>query len=301
MPRDDAPKKGSDRAPVSTGAAGWPAERPTSPMEAVLVSELPEAPGWQYEPKWDGFRAIVTRHGTDIEIWSKSGKPLGRYFPEIIEQFRILPGPTLVLDSELVVPVADHLSFDALQARLHPAASRVARLSRETPAQLILFDCLRIGDIDHGTQSLTKRRAALEELHRRIGNATLLLSPATFDRRQAELWLAKSGGALDGVVAKPLEQPYQPGVRAMAKVKQLRTADCVVGGYRKTSRGGVASLLLGLYDDHGKLDLVGFSSGFSATERLKMASALKSHEGGPGFTGRAPGGPSRWNRGKSGE
>jgi ATP-dependent DNA ligase len=300
MPRD--PKLALDER-QSSGPGVSPSDPGemlgVAPMEATLVSELPHPPGWQYEPKWDGFRAIVMRCGTAVEIWSKSGKALGRYFPELVEQIRHLGVERFVVDGELVVPIADHLSFGALQARLHPAASRVAKLSRETPAQLILFDCLRIGDLDYSGRPLAVRRTALERLHSKIGNASLVLSPMARDRRQAEHWLSSSGGALDGVVAKRLEQPYLAGVRAMVKVKQLRTADCIVGGYRKTTGGGVASLLLGLFNDEGRLDLVGFSSGFSAARRLELAATLESRGVGPGFTGRAPGGPSRWSPNRS--
>ncbi|MCW2406695.1 ATP-dependent DNA ligase [Sphingobium sp. B1D7B] len=274
---------------------------PLAPMEAVLVEELPSPPGWQYEPKWDGFRAIAAREGDNIEIWSKSGKPLGRYFPEMIAHIRNLPEKHLLLDGELVIPIGDHLSFNVLQARLHPAASRIAKLSRETPAQLILFDALAIGSSNLRDKPLAERRGALEALYSSIVNSSLILSPASTSLEQAKTWLAETGGALDGVIAKALDEPYRPGERAMRKVKQLRTADCVVGGYRKTAKGDVASLLLGLYTQTGHLDLVGFSSGFPATERKALIKALKPHEGGPGFTGKAPGGPSRWNPDKSGD
>lgn len=273
---------------------------PIAPMEALLVEALPEPPGWQYEPKWDGFRAIVVRDGDRVEIWSKSGKPLGRYFPEVLETLRGLDEGHLLLDGELVVPIGTHLSFDALQARLHPAASRIARLSSETPARLILFDCLEIGLHDFASKPLRQRRAALEALATRFESPTLILSPTSLDPDRARAWLAESGGALDGVVAKPLDLPYAAGARAMRKVKQLRTADCVVGGYRIDAEGEVASLLLGLFDKAGRLDLVGFCSAFAGGERKSLSKTLASHEGGPGFTGRAPGGPSRWNPEKTG-
>lgn len=273
---------------------------PFAPMEALLVETLPEPPGWQFEPKWDGFRALVDRKGADVTIWSKSGKSLGRYFPEVIEHIRSLEEKSLLIDGELVIAIGDVLSFDALQARLHPAASRIAKLSRETPAQLVLFDALRIGPHDLSARPLAQRRAALEELHKTIINPALILSPASLSLEQAATWLSATGGALDGVVAKPLDQPYRPGERAMRKVKQLRTADCVVGGYRTNDKGEVSSLLLGLFNKDGKLDLVGFSSAFPVAERKALRSVLKLHEGGPGFTGKAPGGPSRWNPNKSG-
>lgn len=284
--------------PGRTAISDDGADAPVAPMEALLVEALPARPGWQYEPKWDGFRAIVDRDGDRCEIWSKSGKPLGRYFPEILDSVRRIAEPRLLLDGELVLPVGDHLSFDALQARLHPAASRIARLSRETPAQLILFDCLSVGDRRLLDSPLSERRAALEDLAATFADPSLILSPATADVETALAWLSLGGGALDGVIAKRLDGPYEAGVRAMHKVKQLRTADCVVGGYRR-SADGVASLLLGLYNEKGDLDLVGFSSAFPSDKRRELATTLEKAEGGPGFTGKSPGGPSRWNAGKS--
>lgn len=272
---------------------------PFAPMEARLAEALPDPPGWQYEPKWDGFRAITVRDGPDIEIWSKAGKPLGRYFPEMLEALATVPERNFILDGELVIPIGDHLSFDALQARLHPAASRIAKLSAETPAQLVLFDCLRLGADGLLDTPLVQRRERLEALHKRIKSPALILSPCTIDRAAAEAWLARTGGALDGVIAKPLDAPYQPGERAMVKVKQLRTADCVVGGYRTDAKGAVVSLLLGLYDDAGKLDHVGFTSAIPAKERPALKRKLAPYRGEPGFTGNTPGGPSRWTGGKA--
>jgi ATP-dependent DNA ligase len=270
-------------------------------MEALLVDTLPRPPGWLYEPKWDGFRAIVARDGDAVEIWSKSGKPLGRYFPEIVGHFAGLEEEHLLIDGELVISIADHLSFGALQARLHPAASRIAKLSRETPAQYILFDCLGVGESNLVSKPLPERRAALELLYASMADPALVLSPVSNELDEAEHWLTSSGGALDGVIAKPSDGPYRPGERAMRKVKQLRTADCVVGGYRKTYNGSIASLLLGLYDERGKLDLVGFTSAFPMAKRRDLAQKLKPQEGGAGFTGRSPGGPSRWQPDKSGD
>lgn len=267
-------------------------------MEARLAQALPEGPGWQYEPKWDGFRAIASVTRGAVSLASKSGKPLGRYFPDIVALLEAATPGEFVLDGELVIPVGDHLSFGALQARLHPAASRVAKLVKEAPAQFILFDCLKIGRRDLTGKPLAERRGALEALHGKIGNADLILSPATSDIAVARRWLEASGGALDGVVAKRLDEPYRPGARAMVKVKQLRTADCVVGGIRETEAGEVASLLLGLYDKEGKLDHVGFTSAFAAEDRTALTEVVRPHLGGPGFTGNAPGGPSRWNGGK---
>ena len=272
-----------------------------APMEAKLVTALPEEPGWQFEPKWDGFRALVFRDGGDVELLSKSGKSLARYFPEIVALVAGIDQAQFVLDGELILPVGDVLSFDALQARLHPAESRITRLSRETPAQLMLFDCLRDGGDDLLGRPLTDRRVALEAFHARHGASSLLLSPCG-DLAAARAWLAQSGGALDGVVAKRPDEPYRPGERAMLKVKQHRTADCVVGGFRRAKDGdGVASLLLGLYDDAGRLNHVGFTSGIAAADRAALAARLEPLIGAPGFTGKAPGGPSRWNNGEESE
>ncbi len=266
-------------------------------MEAKLVSGLPKDAGWQFEPKWDGFRAIASRRGDEVRIMSKSGKPLDRYFPEIVDLLLLTRADTYVLDGELIVPVGDTLSFNAVQARLHPAASRIARLARETPAQLMLFDCLAMGDDDFTDRPLVERRAALEAFHAVEGTPRMLLSPATTDRGKAEEWLATSGGALDGIVAKRMDETYRSGERAMLKVKQLRSADCVVGGFRRQKDGPlVVSLLLGLYDEAGKLDHVGFTTSFPAAERKSLTDRLEALAGGTGFTGRAPGGPSRWTR-----
>jgi ATP-dependent DNA ligase len=273
-----------------------------APMEAKLVADLPEEPGWQFEPKWDGFRALVFRDGGVVEILSKSGKSLARYFPEIVALVANISAPQFVLDGELILPVGDVLSFDALQARLHPAESRITKLSRETPAQLMLFDCLGLDGSDLTAKPLAERRAALEAFHAKNGSPSLLLSPCG-DIEAARSWLAQSGGALDGVVAKRIDDPYRPGERAMLKVKQHRTADCVVGGFRRTKdgRGGVASLLLGLYDDAGRLNHVGFTSSIAAAERGELAAKFAPLIEAPGFTGKAPGGPSRWNDGRESE
>ncbi|MBS0502535.1 MAG: ATP-dependent DNA ligase [Proteobacteria bacterium] len=268
---------------------------PIAPMEAKLVDQLPDEPGWQYEPKWDGFRAIAVRDGSQVELWSKSGKPLARYFPELVEALAATPPKSFVLDGEIILPLGDVLSFDALQARLHPAPSRIARLAKETPAQLMLFDLLALEGEQSAHRPLAERRAALEALFPKLSGPSLRLSPATTKLSAAKGWLDGSGGALDGVVAKRRDEPYRGGERAMLKVKQLRTADCVVGGFRKTESGkGVASLLLGLYDDKGKLDHVGFTSAIAAAERGPLLARLEPLVGGPGFTGKAPGGPSRW-------
>ncbi|MBA4091523.1 MAG: ATP-dependent DNA ligase [Sphingobium sp.] len=271
----------------------------TPPMEAKLVGALPPAPGWQYEPKWDGFRAIASRFGDAIEIMSKSGKSLARYFPEIVAVLAATDERDFVVDGELILPVGEILSFDALQARLHPAESRITKLSVETPAKLMLFDCLALDGRSLIEAPLEDRRAAIERFHAQEVNPTLLLSPATGDERQATWWLQKSGGALDGVIAKPLGVGYQPGARAMRKMKRHRTADCVVGGFRRSKSGPeVASLLLGLYDDAGHLNHVGFTSALANEDKAALTTRLEALIQVPGFTGKAPGGPSRWNDGK---
>jgi ATP-dependent DNA ligase len=269
----------------------------TPPMEARLTNEIPAAKGWQFEPKWDGFRCLAFRDGDEAELMSKSGKPLGRYFPEIVDALAKLTERRFVLDGELVLPVGDVLSFGALQLRLHPAASRIARLSRETPAQLMLFDCLQLGSEKLVDRPLAERRAALERFMRGAAGPRLCLSPATDDGRVAAQWFERSGKALDGVVVKRLDAAYQPGERAMVKVKQQRTADCVVGGYRKGKKG-IGSLLLGLYDRAGQLDYVGFTSSFSDEDRAALAKKLAKDEGPSPFTGNSPGGVSRWSRGR---
>ncbi|KKC26005.1 ATP-dependent DNA ligase [Sphingomonas sp. SRS2] len=270
-----------------------------APMEAKLVAELPDGPGWQYEPKWDGFRAIAFRDGDAVEIQSKSGKTLARYFPEIVSLLRATRTERYIVDGEIILPIGGILSFDALQQRLHPAPSRVARLSVETPAQLMLFDCLALDGRSLLAEPLAARRAMLENLHSAEGNASLLLSPMSEDRTVGDAWLAGSGGALDGVVAKRTDEPYRPGERAMAKVKVHRSADCVVAGLRRAADGGgIASLLLGLYDEAGKLHHVGFTSGIKASERADIDQRIRPCLGGAGFSGKAPGGPSRWNDGR---
>lgn len=272
------------------------------PMEAKLVSDLPDSAGWQFEPKWDGFRALIHRRGEQVEIMSKSGKPLGRYFPELVQVVREVDCDAFVLDGEIILPIGDVLSFDALQARLHPAASRVARLSRETPAHIMLFDCLMVDGLDLLEQPLSERRSHLEAFHHAHGGPSMLLTDRTSDISVARAWLAAAGGALDGVVATQLDEPYRPAERAMLKVKQHRSADCVVGGFRRVRGGeGVASLLLGLYDEAGRLNHVGFISGIPADERLHMLHRLEPLIEAPGFTGKAPGGPSRWNDGQESE
>jgi ATP-dependent DNA ligase len=292
------------RAKKAWDLASLPVPVDTAPMEAKLVDALPDEPGWQFEPKWDGFRCLAFRAGDEVDLRAKSGKPLARYFPEVVAMLRELPPDPFVLDGELAIPLGDTLSFDALQMRLHPAESRIRKLSRETPAMLILFDCLMDAD---GTalldQPLTIRRAALEEFFSSLQEpGGLRLSPYTRKPAEARKWLAKAGGALDGVVAKRVAGPYVSGERAMLKVKRLRSADCVVGGFRyATNSELVGSLLLGLYNDEGKLDHVGFTSTISNAERPALTKRLEKLKGGPGFTGDAPGDPSRWSTERSAE
>jgi len=283
-----------------------PLSRRFAPMEAELVDELPSGAEWRFEPKWDGFRCLVFRDGERVELLSKRGQPLQRYFPEIVAAVGALAAPQFVLDGELVVAVGAHLSFDDLLQRIHPAASRVAQLAATHPAQLIVFDLLvdAEGALRTG-EPLTTRRRALEVFARQVlrRHATFQLSPITADLRQAQAWLRGSGDAIDGVIAKRADLPYASGARAMRKVKRRRTADCVVGGFRTASESKrvLGSLLLGLYDDAGLLHHVGFCSGFRRDDRAALLEQLLPLVEAPGFTGRAPGGPSRWSTARSAE
>ena len=270
-------------------------------MEAKAVSALPADAGWQFEPKWDGFRCLAFRNADKIELRAKSGKSLSRYFPEVLAALSELPVEQFVLDGELTIPVGSTLSFDALQMRLHPAASRINKLSIATPAVLIVFDCLMDGQRTFLDAPLIERRDALESWFDKLPKPGLLrLSPYTRNAAEARKWLQRSGGALDGVIAKRLDGVYLPGERAMLKVKCKRTADCVVGGFRYESGGDeVGSLLLGLYNAQGKLDHVGFTSSIAKAERPALTARLRKLLGPPGFTGDAPGGPSRWSTERS--
>jgi ATP-dependent DNA ligase len=283
----------------------------TAPMEARSADELPLGTGWQFEPKWDGFRCLAFKAGDNVELRAKSGKPLGRYFPEIVTAIRAVGAECFVVDGELtidprtVIRGDGRLSFDALQMRLHPAESRIRKLSSDTPARLVLFDMLVSADGKiQASLPLTERRRSLEAFGKNFAvPERLVLSPYTRDREQAQAWLRDSGqGETDGVIAKRLDGPYEPGERAMIKVKRLRTADCVVGGFRYESKGRqVGSLLLGLYDGQGKLDHVGFTSTLTDQERPALTRRLEALRKPPGFTGRSPGGPSRWSTERSGE
>jgi len=272
------------------------------PMEAKLVDALPEGEGWQYEPKWDGFRCLVFRDGSDVALMSKSGKPLGRYFPEVVDMVLAMEADRVVLDGELVIPVGGSLSFDALQLRLHPAESRVNRLALGTPAQLMLFDLLFSKETSYVDAPLELRRRSLEIIYSAEQHDDLLLSPCTADRKVAQGWLEQVGAALDGVVAKRVEGKYESGERAMLKIKAMRTADCVVGGFRYgTNSKEVGSLLLGLYDEADLLHHVGFTSAIPAGEKAALTERLEALIEAPGFTGDAPGGPSRWSTERTGD
>jgi ATP-dependent DNA ligase len=282
----------------------FPIPLETPPMEAHIVDALPDEPGWQFEPKWDGFRCLAFRDGDAVQLQAKSGRPLARYFPDMVAALQALPARRFVVDGELAIPVGSSLSFDALQLRLHPAASRVKKLAAETPAIFILFDCLFTEAsgtlLDH---PFIERRGALEDFYAALGAAPALrLTDYTRDRATAERWRDHAGGALDGIIAKRLDQPYLAGERAMLKLKHLRSADCVVGGFRyATGKREVGSLLLGLYNAEGKLDHVGFTSGFANEDRAALTKKLEKLAGGAGFTGDAPGGPSRWSTERSTE
>jgi len=275
-------------------------------MSALLVGEIPEGPEWQYEPKWDGFRCIAFRDGGDVELQSKAGQPLARYFPEIVANVLAVEAPRFVLDGEIVIPVGTQLSFDDLLQRIHPAESRIRKLAQETPGIYLVFDLL----VDEKGTALTglpleKRREKLEAFAAKQlkGMKGIRLSPATPELSQAKRWLRSAGGAMDGVVAKRRDLEYRSGDRTgMQKIKLLRTADCVVGGFRYASKGGgLGSLLLGLYDKKGKLDHVGFCSGLTAGLKKELLPKLEAIVEPPGFTGQAPGGPSRWSTERTGE
>jgi len=287
---------------------------PVEPMLAKVADDLPTGGGFLYEPKWDGFRAIVFSGAADVYIQSRDLRPLDRYFPDLHTVFRERLPPGCVLDGEIVIATAKGLDFDALQLRLHPAASRVATLAAATPAAFVGFDLLAADGVDLRAKPLTERRAGLETL---LDQATppIYLTPMTRDRAVAAEWLARFEGAgLDGVIAKPARGTYEPGKRAMIKIKHARTADCVVAGFRwhKAGEGIVGSLLLGLYDDTGTLHHVGVTSAFTMAARRELAAilaplrdhALEGHpwrewadESGRG-TARMPGAQSRWSAGK---
>jgi ATP-dependent DNA ligase len=327
-----------------------PIQPPYPPAEAKSVNALPQESGWLYEPKWDGFRCLAFRQGDEVVLQSKAGQPLGRYFPEIVAALRALPARKFVLDGEIVIHSGAGLDFDALLQRIHPAASRIQRLSQETPATYMVFDLLIDGrGKSLAERPLSARRMALQEFatvninvepdpkrskkaasQKTLNSAgeRIMLSPASADFATAEKWMREGAASgWDGVVGKRLACEYMSGERTgMVKIKRIRTADCVVGGFRwargknsqdkaadsksansrsaslkpadtkKRPTEEVGSLLLGLYNKNGELDHIGFSSSFTRENRKKLKSILKPYMGGEGFSGKAPGGPSRWTR-----
>lgn len=274
---------------------------PIEPMEARQIQRIPEGPEWTYEPKWDGFRCVSFRAGGEIELQSKSGESLTRYFPEIVAALAACATEQFVVDGELLIAHGAAADFDALLQRIHPAATRVRKLALETPASYILFDLLVEQHEAVHEEPLRTRRERLEAFVERDAraNATIRLSPSTTDLNLARRWLEGSLARLDGVIAKR-NVAYAFGSRdAVVKIKRSYTADCVVGGFRTTSDGAIASLLLGLYDDGGLLHHVGFVGSMNGTERRRAADLLRPLVEPPGFTGAAPGGPSRWRRAES--
>jgi ATP-dependent DNA ligase len=279
---------------------------PLAPMEARSVDAIPTGDGWQYEPKFDGFRCLAFRREKEVYLQSKSGQPLARYFPDIAAALLQLPAKRFVLDGELVIDVGGRFSFDELQLRLHPAASRVQKLAAAHPAIFIVFDLL---ESDTGKSlfkvPLRERRIALEKFAvKNFKSARAIkLAPATTSLAQAKKWFEKVGGNLDGIIGKRLDGAYASGERTeMVKVKNIRTADCVVGGFRYASGSKlIGSLLLGLYDDGGLLHHVGFTSAFKTTDKRALTKKFEALRKPPGFTGNAPGGPSRWSTERSAE
>ncbi len=280
-----------------------PVNPPVAPMLAKLHEDIPRGEGWLYEPKWDGFRAIVFRDGDALRIDSRNGQTLDRYFPEVVEQLKLALPERAVLDGEIVVAGERGLDFEALSQRIHPAASRIARLSVETPASFIAFDMLAVGAEDlRALPGAARRERLIAELR---ATPSVAITPQTLDADEAAEWFTRYEGAgLDGVIAKQASLGYVEGQRLWVKVKHRRTVDCVVGGYRLAvnAGAGVASLLLGLYGESGVLHLVGHTSSFSAAERRALLDKLKPLEGGTSFGHeRTPGGPSRWTQGKRDE
>jgi ATP-dependent DNA ligase len=281
-------------------------KEPILPMDALPVEKIPEGQGWLYEPKWDGFRCLVFRDGAKVFLQSKSGQPLARYFPELADAFRKLKARRFVLDGEIAIPIGKKFSFDDLLERIHPAESRVQKLSRDHPATFIAFDLLAGEDGKSLLKlPLKERRKKLEKFAKENfrSHSGVRLSPATSKLEAAKKWFARVGTDLDGIVAKNLDCDYRAGERSgMEKIKLHRTADCVVGGFRYAAKGKVVgSLLLGLYDDRGLLNHVGFCSGLKTEERRALVTKLKPLIEPPGFTGHAPGGPSRWSTKRSSE
>jgi ATP-dependent DNA ligase len=276
---------------------------PFAPMEATTADDIPVGTEWQYEPKWDGFRCLAFRRGKKIELQSKSGKALTRYFPDVVAEIQKLHADRFVLDGEIVIPIGNKLSFNDLLMRIHPAASRIRKLAEETPATYIVFDLLEDSDGSLIDLPLAERRTRLEAFAKREFKRTdrIALSPATRDIKVARRWFASAGKALDGIIAKRADFEYRSEDRSgMQKIKRQRTADCVVGGFRyASSHRVVGSLLLGLYDKDGLLHHVGFTSGIAQSKRADLTHKLEKLIQPPGFTGNAPGGPSRWSTERS--
>jgi ATP-dependent DNA ligase len=286
---------------------------PVEPMLAKIADEIPHGGDFLFEPKWDGFRAIVFRGADDVFIQSRDLRPLDRYFPELHAVFLEQLPSGVVVDGEIVMPTARGLSFGGLQMRLHPAASRVEKLAKATPAAFVAFDVLAIGNKSVLDVPQQERRVQLEKLFKKA-RRPLYLTPMTRDRDLAVDWLQRFEGAgLDGVIAKPATAAYQPGKRAMFKIKHVRTADCVVAGFRwhKSGKNAVGSLLLGLHDDEGTLQHVGVTSAFTMATRKQLVkelaplrkNALQDHPwrdwaGAQAESSRMPGGQSRWSAGK---
>lgn len=304
----------SQRASDPRPPGGFVIDPPIEPMLAKLATELPPEGPWIFEPKWDGFRAIVFREGERVHTQSRDLRPLDRYFPELGDAFRRELPERCVVDGEIVIATGRGLDFEALQMRLHPAASRVAKLAVETPASFVAFDLLALGADDLRERPLAERRHALE---RALGGARapIHVTPATRDRAVAEEWFHRFEGAgLDGVIAKPEGATYQPGKRAMLKIKHARTADCVVSGFRWHKHGEgalIGSLLLGLYDASGSLQHVGVTSSFTMAARRTLAEELAPLREGAldahpwrewalagASSQRMPGGQSRWSADK---
>jgi ATP-dependent DNA ligase len=280
-----------------------PIRPPYPPMEAKRADAVPIGDRWLFEPKWDGFRAIVFRDGDDVAIQSKAGQPLARYFPEVVEAVRSLRVKQFVLDGEIVMPIEGRLSFDHLLLRMHPAESRVRKLAAETPAHYYAFDMLALKTKLLAKMPIEHRREKLETFFENVDHELLHLSPATIDRKLAVQWFEKFGSlGLDGVMAKRLGEPYHSGDRdGMVKVKHLKTADCVVGGFRYgEGTKSVGSLLLGLYDDEGRLVHIGHTSSIKKADRHALTKRLEALRGTNPFEVRVPGGPSRWASERSG-
>ncbi len=271
---------------------------PIEPMLAEAADEIPAGAGWRYEPKWDGFRALVFRSADTVHLCSREGKPLERYFPELVEALKGALPIDCVVDGEIILPTPRGLDFDALQARVHPAASRIAKLSQETPTAFVAFDLLEAGGIDVISKPFSERRALLEKLVHQ--SAQVFVTLQTTDATVAGDWFHEFEGAgCDGVIARREELPYSPGKRVMQKIKHGRTAECVVGGFRvgKTPET-VGALLLGLYDAQGILHFVGHTSSFKAKEKRDLFTEFNPLRGESFGQGRTPGAASRWSAGK---